>query len=113
MFLNEPGLGVTGIDPSMALTPFPCSIWKRQDSNPRPYDCEFSLLSTTRSSQSKTSLTSKHDKNQVMKNDGSSNFLITVKLLTISVSKPLGNLYLYFLRYKNNDKQSIQRWSKI
>ena len=34
------------IYPGMALTPFPCSIWKRRDSNPRPFDCETSLLIT-------------------------------------------------------------------
>ena len=34
----------TGIDPGMAFTLFPCSIWKRQDSNPQPIDCEPSLL---------------------------------------------------------------------
>ncbi len=35
--LNEPELGA-GIDPGMALTPFPSS--NGQDSNPRPYNQE-------------------------------------------------------------------------
>ena len=42
----------TGIDPGMAFTPFPYSIWKRQDSNPRPFDREPSSLITTPSSHS-------------------------------------------------------------
>ena len=54
-FLDEPGLGVTGIDPGMALTPLPCSIWKRLDSNPQPFDCEPSSLTTTPSSHSSKS----------------------------------------------------------
>jgi hypothetical protein len=41
--MNEPGLGV-GINPGMALIPFPSSIgW---DSNPQPSNCESSLLTT-------------------------------------------------------------------
>ncbi len=37
--INEPGLGA-GVDPGMALTPFPSSIeW---DSNPRPFNHESS-----------------------------------------------------------------------
>ena len=52
LFLNEPGSDVTGIDPGMALTPFPCSIWKRQYSNPRPFNREHSSLTTTPSSHS-------------------------------------------------------------
>ena len=52
----EPGLGVIGIDPVMVLTPFPCSIWKRRDLNPRPFGCEPSLLTTTPSSHSKVKL---------------------------------------------------------
>ncbi len=41
--LNEPGL-VAGIDPGMALTPFPSSIGC--DSNPRPSNRETNLLTT-------------------------------------------------------------------
>jgi len=41
--LHEPGLGV-GIDPGMALTPFPSSIGL--NSNPRPSNCESSLITT-------------------------------------------------------------------
>ncbi len=40
-FYNEPELGV-GIDPDMALTPFPSRIG--QQSNPRPSDHEPSTL---------------------------------------------------------------------
>ena len=40
LFINEPGLGVTGIDPEMAKRLFSCSIWKRRDPNPGPFDCE-------------------------------------------------------------------------
>ncbi len=42
--LNEPGLGAES-NPGMALTPFP-SCRMGQDSNPRPFDRESSLLST-------------------------------------------------------------------
>ena len=42
----------TGIDPGMAFTPFPCSIWKRRDSNLQPFGCEPSSLTTTPSSHS-------------------------------------------------------------
>jgi len=41
--INEPGLGAE-IDPGMALTPFSSSIGC--DSNPRPFNCESSLLTT-------------------------------------------------------------------
>ena len=34
------------------FTPFPCSIWKRWDSNPLPFDREPSWLTTTPSSHS-------------------------------------------------------------
>ena len=43
---------LSGIDPGMAFTPFPCSIWKRRDSNPQPFDREPSSLTTTLSSHS-------------------------------------------------------------
>ena len=59
LLLKEPGLGVTGIDPGMAMTPFPCSIWKRQDSNPQPFDCETSSLTTTPSSHSNKDIVDK------------------------------------------------------
>jgi hypothetical protein len=45
--MNEPELGA-GINPGMALNPFPSSILDktRQDSNPQPLDCEWSPLTT-------------------------------------------------------------------
>ena len=49
----EPELGIIGIDPGMAVTPHPCNIWKRRDSNPQPFACEPSSLTTTPSSRSK------------------------------------------------------------
>ena len=36
----------------LAKTPFPISIWKRRDSNPRPFTCEPCSLTTTPSSHS-------------------------------------------------------------
>ncbi len=42
----------TGINPGMAFTPLPCIIWKRRDTDPRPFDRELSLLTTTPSSHS-------------------------------------------------------------
>ena len=44
LFLYEPGLGVSGIDPGMTFTSFPSS--NGQDLNPRPFDRESSLLPT-------------------------------------------------------------------
>ena len=49
----------TGFDPGMALTQFPFSIWKRQDSNPQPSNCEPCLLTTTPSSHSNINVLSK------------------------------------------------------
>ncbi len=43
--MKEPELGA-GIDPGMAINPFPSSIWIRRDSNPKPLDHESSLLTT-------------------------------------------------------------------
>ncbi len=45
--MNEPEFG-GGIDPGMALNPFPSSILDktRQDLNPQPLDRESSLLTT-------------------------------------------------------------------
>jgi hypothetical protein len=43
--INEPELGA-GIDPGMAFSLFPSSIWIRQDLNPQPLDHESSLLTT-------------------------------------------------------------------
>ncbi len=48
LYYNEPELGA-GINPGMALNPFPSSIlvyWMRQDSNLQPFDRESSSLTT-------------------------------------------------------------------
>ena len=51
------GIGCfTGIDPGMALTPFPCSLRKRRDLDPRPFDWEPSSL-TTRYTESQSKST--------------------------------------------------------
>ena len=43
--MNEPGLGVTGIDPGTAMQYL-------EETNPRPFNCEPSSLTTTPSSRS-------------------------------------------------------------
>ena len=48
--VSEPGLGVEGTHPGMDLTPFPCQDGR--DSNPQPFGCEPTSLTTTPSSHS-------------------------------------------------------------